>query len=132
MSAACDNLEDTTDNTMLKESSSNGSSNDSGLSDDDDEEDEVSDLETGEDSEEEEEDEEINDEPSSSPIFDPVLRGTTAKPLLPSPPKAIYNDRFWNNTYNQQQHQLIWEKGCVKITEHLQNPSLTFNDYFPL
>ena len=105
MSAACDNLEDTTDNTMLKESSSNGSSNDSGLSDDDDEEDEVSDLETGEDSEEEEEDEEINDEPSSSPIFDPVLRGTTAKPLLPSPPKAIYNDRFWNNTYNQQQQQ---------------------------
>ena len=122
MSAACDNLEDATgDTTMLKESSrsnpvnnnaNNSNVNDSGnLSDDEeeDEDDEVSDLETGEDSEEEEvEDEEVDDEPSPSPIFDPVLRGTPAKqPMLPSPPKAIYNDRFWNNTYNsnQQQHQ---------------------------
>ena len=126
MSAACDNLEDTTnttttasatttssgndnDMTMLnnKEVHHQGTSNDSGLSDDDEEDDEVSDLETGEDTEEEEvEDDEGDEEPSPSPIFDPVLRGTPAKPLLPSPPKAIYsNDRFWNNSYNHQQQQ---------------------------
>ena len=117
MSAACDNLEDATgDATMLKESrnlhhhnpvnNNNVNVNDSGLSDDEEEDedcDEVSDLETGgEDSEEEEVEDEDENEPSSSPIFDPVLRGTTPakQPMLPSPPKAIYNDRFWNNTYN--------------------------------
>ena len=122
MSAACDNLEDATgDATMLKESrnlhhhnpvnNNNVNVNDSGLSDDEEEDedcDEVSDLETGgEDSEEEEVEDEDENEPSSSPIFDPVLRGTTPakQPMLPSPPKAIYNDRFWNNTYNNQQQQ---------------------------
>ena len=57
--------------------------------DDDDEDDEVSDLdgESGDDDDDEE-----DDEPSPSPIFDPVLRGTPVKPLLPSPPKAIYGN----------------------------------------
>ncbi len=128
MSATCDNLEDggpttgasssnhalltasaTTELSTavsskdLDEAGDGDGGADSGLSDEEDEEeeDEVSDLE-GESDEEEEEDE----EPSSSPLFDPVLRGTTSKPLMPTPPKAIYNnDRYWGQHQHQQQQQ---------------------------
>ena len=88
MSAACETLEDNANN--IKE-------NDSGVSDD--EEDEVSDdLDSGDDEEDDE------DHPSPSPIFDPVLRGTGKQAVLPSPPKAIYDQRsgFWSS--NPQQY----------------------------
>ena len=123
MSAACDTL-DVVDNGNLHHQNSGlvpgvvgvgphgvtdlredqqSKENDSGVSDDE-EDDEVSDLES----------EEEDEHPSSSPIFDPVLRGTTPakQALLPSPPKAIYSNdnRFWNsnpqqpqNTYNSNQ-----------------------------
>jgi hypothetical protein len=122
MSAACDTLDDNSghgplENNINTTELKHNSGNDSGVSDDDDDEEDVSDLETGDEDDD-------DDEPSPSPIFDPVLRGTTAKPHLPSPPKAIYNDRFWNQgSYSsssaggggqQQQHQ------------HPQQPSLTF------
>ena len=104
MSAACDNLED--DNSLNLASSTTANSNnnsqlkenDSGVSDDD-EEDEVSDDLDESGDEEDEECEDDEDQPSPSPIFDPVLRGTTAKSLLPSPPKAIYSQdqrSFWS------------------------------------
>lgn len=104
MSAACDTLED--DNMQTCNNGSTGpKENDSGVSDD---EDEVSsDLED----EEAESGDEEDEEPSPSPIFDPVLRGTTPGKhnTLPSPPKSVYgNDQrsFWNqNAYNQQPQQ---------------------------
>ena len=114
MSAACDNLDDnnthsntsshssTNSSQMLNNCNNQGKENDSGVSDDEDSEgDEVSDIE----GETEDEDEDENDHPSPSPIFDPVLRGTNTKPLMPSPPKAIYdhNRSFWSNQQQQQQ-----------------------------
>ena len=116
MSAACDNLDDNThhsSSTCCGGSSQQLKENDSGVSDDEDE-DEVSDIE----GETEDETENEEDHPSPSPIFDPVLRGTQAKPsLLPSPPKAIYDQQnrgFWstgqagqqqyNNSQQQQQN----------------------------
>ena len=102
MSAACDNLDDNNTHSNTSHSSTSqmlNKENDSGVSDDEDSEgDEVSDIE-GETEDEEEED----DQPSPSPIFDPVLRGTNTKPLMPSPPKAIYDqNRFWSNQQQQQ------------------------------
>jgi len=126
MSAACDTLDDNS-TTLVNNINSNTAetvnkfskeNNDSGVSDDDDDEDcdEVSDLdgESGDDDDEEEDDIE---HASPSPIFDPVLRGTPGKPLLPSPPKAIYgngNDQFWRQNqaqaYNGNQQQQIQQQ----------------------
>jgi len=151
MSAACDTLDDNSITSVAtltssvnninsstaetnKFSSSREKENDSGVSDDEeDEDDEVSDLDGESGDEDEEED---DDEPSPSPIFDPVLRGTPAKPLLPSPPKAIYgngNDRFWSNNgsqnhsnhnsaYNGNQQQQQQQQG----QQQAQQPSVTF------
>lgn len=105
MSAACDTLEDTGGGGGGGHAANGGQNFDSGLSDvddddaddDDDEDDDVTDCDADSDDGCGDDDESVV-HVSASPIFDPVLRGTPAanKALLPTPPKAIYNDRFWN------------------------------------
>merc|ERR1719203_704777 len=117
MSAACDTLDDnitsvaatltsTVNNINNKPSVSEADKlskeNDSGVSEDDE-----------------------DDEPSPSPIFDPVLRGTAGpkQPLLPSPPKAIYgngNDRFWSNnggSHNQNHNNHRPRPSLIRSSE---------------
>ena len=102
MSASCDTKDDNSltsaahltsstvsnINNSTAETNKFSKENNSGVSDDDaDKYDEVGDLD-GESGDDDEED----DEPPPSPIFHSFLRGRPGKPLLPSPPKAIYGN----------------------------------------
>lgn len=84
------------------EGTNEDSFNDSGLSEDEEDLDEEGDEELEDEEEdqeeddEEEEEEDDEDEPMPSPLFNSVLNSKNGDAKIVTPPKPLYNDRFWS------------------------------------